>query len=346
MKTHLWLGLLLILATAGCRTVEHSQVPDWTAKNPTWRGIHLFVQSNESVDNLVNNMPRYAAMGVNVIIAEVNYSFDFVAHPELRNRTVVTRPHAKKLVAAARAHGIRLIPELDCFGHQSGKRTTLPLLAVYPEFTEPLASKADPDTAYMKSWCPNHPDVNRIVFKVIDELSEAFEADAFHVGMDEVFTIASDNCPRCRGGNPAELFAQVARDLHGHIVAKKKMEMLIWGDRLLDGAATGYGKWEGSKVGTHPAIDLIPKDIIICDWHYEKRTHYPSVPLFLEKGFRVWPAGWRPLEATQAFSAFTREQRKQNPRVLGYLCTAWGSANTKTAVEWPPFVEVLKEWNE
>ena len=45
-----------------------------------------------------------------------------------------------------------------------------------------------------------------------------------------------------------------------------------------------------SKNGTASAVDSIPKDIIICDWHYEKRADYPSLRYFQDKGFRVWPA--------------------------------------------------------
>jgi hypothetical protein len=122
--------------------------------------------------------------------------------------------------------------------------------------------------------------------------------------------------------------------------------MLIWGDRLLHAKAIGSGKWEASKNGTHGAIDLIPKDIVVCDWHYEKQTNYPSVPLLLEKGFRVWPSGWQPLEATKTYSDFSRQQRKANPRLLGYLCTAWGRANTRTAADWLPVVEVMKDWKD
>ena len=64
---------------------------------------------------------------------------------------------------------------------------------------------------------------------------------------------------------------------------------------------TGYGEWEASKNGTFPAIDLIPKDIVLCDWHYETRyagepATYPSVRYFQEKGFRVWPSGWNSAE--------------------------------------------------
>jgi hypothetical protein len=105
----------------------------------------------------------------------------------------------------------------------------------------------------------------------------------------------------------------------------------------------GYGEWESARNGTAGAVDLIPKDIVLCDWHYESRTNYPSVPFLAGKGFRVWPAGWKSLPAAQALSEFAR--RQQNKRVVGYLCTTWGAVRIPSLAEWPPLVEVMNEWN-
>ena len=71
-----------------------------------------------------------------------------------------------------------------------------------------------------------YPRVNPIVFDLIDEIADAFDADGFHVGMDEVFNLASDRCPRCRGQDPAKLFAKVVNEFYAHIAEERKMEML------------------------------------------------------------------------------------------------------------------------
>ena len=118
--------------------------------------------------------------------------------------------------------------------------------------------------------------------------------------------------------------------------------MLMWGDRLLDARALGYLKWEAATNGTERAIDLVPKDIVVCDWHYEKSARYLSVPYLASKGFRVWPCGWQPLEATKAFSDFARETR--SPRVLGYLSSTWGKVKVEDIADWPPVREVLPDW--
>ena len=83
--------------------------------------------------------------------------------------------------------------------------------------------------------------------------------------------------------------------------------MLLWGDRLLDSDRFRYGTWEASKTGSHGAVDRIPKDIIVCDWHYGRRADYPSIRFFLQQGFRVLPAPWkRPACACTCSQLWTR----------------------------------------
>jgi len=40
-----------------------------------------------------------------------------------------------------------------------------------------------------------------------------------------------------------------------------------------------------------------------------KKSTYPSVPLLLDKGFRVWPSGWQPLEATETSARLLGSKR-------------------------------------
>jgi hypothetical protein len=312
-------------------------------KDAVMRGIHLMLGSDSQAAALQGQLPRLAAAGVNTLILETDYDFAFKSHPELSSPGCVTPARAHELAAEARRLGIRLIPQINCLGHQSWSKTTLALLKNHPEFDETPGQYPNNTNIYCRSWCPQNPDVNKVVFALVDELVNAFEADAFHVGMDEVFLIASEHCPRCRGGDPAKLFAQAVNDLHHHIVTERKWEMFMWADRLLDAKTMGYGEWESARNGTAGAVDLIPKDIVLCDWHYELRTNYPSVPFLVGKGFRVWPSGWKSLPAARALSEFSRQQ--QSKGVVGYLCTTWGAVRIPSLAEWPPLVEPMKEWS-
>ena len=336
-------GITLLVLAAGCRT-QSGQLKTAVPVAETWRGVHMAVESDSELAVLEGQLPKLAEVGVNVLVVQVDYHFDFQLHPELRAARFITKAEAREFVEASKKLGIRVIPELDCLGHQSSGVITLPLLAKYPQLDETPGQFPNNQGIYCRSWCPQNPGVNKIVFPLIDELVDAFQADAFHVGMDEVFIIADKNCPRCRGGDPAKLFAKAVNDLHRHIVGKRKLQMLMWGDRLLDAKTMGYDRWESATNGTARAVNLIPKDIIICDWHYRQQINYPSVSFLLKKGFRVWPSGWQPLEATKAFSQFSIEQRRKNKRILGYLCTTWDKVKPGDVGDWPPITEILPEW--
>ncbi|UCF17117.1 MAG: family 20 glycosylhydrolase, partial [Phycisphaerales bacterium] len=183
-----------------------------------------------------------------------------------------------------------------------------------------------------------------IVFELMDELIEVFEADAMHVGLDEVFLIGEEDCPRCRGKSKAELFAKAVNDYHKHLVGKHKIEMLMWGDRLIDASKYSYGKWEASANDTAGAIDMIPKDIVICDWHYNLRDAYESVPMFLKKGFRVWPASWKKPDASRAFVDYSRKFGSE--RMLGHLNTTWGAVAIKDLASFEPLKYATKSFSE
>ncbi len=306
-----------------------------------WRALHLIDYSSDSdLQALTQNLPRLAGMGINVLILEVDYNFDFQSHPELRRgNNPITKKGARQLVESCRRYGIRLIPEFQSLGHQSWGSETFPLLAVYPKFDLTPGAYPNNKGLYCREWDPLNPDINHIIFKLMDEIIDAFTSNALHVGMDEVFLLGSELSPSTKGRNPAMLFAKVADDLHEHLVKKRHVEMLMWGDRLIDGKKYDFGEWESSMNGTAAAVDMIPKDIIICPWHYEKRETYPSIPMFLEKGFRVLPASWNKVDATQALIEYSRMQA--SPKLLGHLFTTWG-VKKERLIEDPPLVEGLK----
>lgn len=307
-----------------------------TKQSGPWRGVHVMMTTQDKTEQLTEVVGELADVGINVIIAEINYGYEYQSHPELQAGNPNTKEQIKKLVAECRKHHIRLIPQFQCLGHQSWSKHTSPLLAKYPQFDETPGQYPNNEGIYCRSWCPLHPEVNLIIFNLMDELIDTFEADAFHIGMDEVFLIGHDTCPRCKGKDKAKLFAKAVNDYYKHLVKKHKLEMLMWGDRLIDAGKIDYGKWEAGADGTAGAIDLIPKDIIICDWHYESRDTYQSIPMFLEKGFRVWPAGWRKLEATKALVDYSRSLN--NSKMLGHLNTTWGTVSIKKMSTFEPIL--------
>jgi len=99
------------------------------------------------------------------------------------------------------------------------------------------------------------------------------------------------------------------------------------------------GEWEASKVGTAPAVDKIPKDIILCPWHYELREKYESLPTFMEEGFRILPASWKNTDATLALIRYARANQKDD-RLVGHIFTTW-SQRRENWSEFEPLVKGL-----
>jgi hypothetical protein len=274
---------------------------------------------------------------VNTLILRVDYNYQFESHPELRDASALSKQEVKSLVNTCRKQNIRLIPQINLLGHQSWASKTTNLLTVYPEFDETPHVKMpekyvwpNADGLYCKSYCPLHPGVHKIVFDLVDEICEVFETDAFHAGMDEVFYIADDKCPRCGGRDKAELFAGEVNKISNHLALKNR-KLWIWGDRLIDGKTTGMGMWEASFNNTHRAIDLINKSVVICDWHYERPDQ--TAVYFAMKGFNVITCPWRmpsvAVEQTKDMIRFRKNATSEmKPRYQGMMQTIWSGVSS------------------
>ncbi|MGK7397507.1 MAG: family 20 glycosylhydrolase [Candidatus Cyclobacteriaceae bacterium M3_2C_046] len=300
------------------------------------KGFCIAAPAKAHLDDFTQFIEReLAPRQVNTLILRVDYNYQYQSRPELSDPDGLSYQEVKKLVQVCKQHQIRIIPQINLLGHQSWHSSLGNLLKVYPRFDETphidLPEKYEwpnEDGLYCKSYCPLHPEVHEVVFDLVDEICQVFEADAFHAGMDEVFYIGDDQCPRCSGRDKAELFAGEINRIHNHL-RQQDRALWIWGDRLIDGKSTGMGMWEASMNNTHRAIDLIDKEVFICDWHYERPDHTPV--MFAMKGFRVTTCAWRnPAVARQQVQNMYlyREQStaemKNNFR--GMIQTVWTSA--------------------
>jgi hypothetical protein len=297
------------------------------------RGFCIAAPAPEELDDFIKFIHQeLAPRFINTLILRVDFNYQFASHPELRDEVALSPDEVKKLVRACQKHNIRIIPQINLLGHQSWAGKVNNLLKVYPEFDETPYVKMpvdyqwpNADGLYCKSYCPLHPGVHKVVFDLVDEICTAFEADAFHAGMDEVFYLGHDSCSRCSGHDKAELFAGEVTLIHNHL-ADKGRELWIWGDRLIDGKTTGMGMWEASMNNSYRAIDLIPKDVMICDWHYERADQTPVY--FALKGFRVVTCPWRmPEVAVKQVDDMVRFRLQSTPemrdRFAGLVQTVW-----------------------
>jgi len=313
--------LPLVLGLAALSTTLHA-----AAAGLPVRGLCLMAPSKKDLPAAIEFIRGpLRREKVNTLVLEFDYGFNFHSRPEFANDGALDKEGVRQLARACRDSRIELIPMLNCLGHQSWAAQTGRLLQIHPEFDETVGKFPGNSGIYCRSYCPLHPGLHAVLFDLIDELADACATRTVHVGMDEVFILADPDCPRCHGRDPAELFAGEVKILRDHL-HRKGLKMWMWGDRFIDGRATHLGKWEASENGTARAIDLAPKDVVICDWHYDDSPGTPE--FFVKKGFKVVECPWRKTNVAIQELARVDSIREQGGffarrRALGVMQTSW-----------------------
>jgi len=325
-------NLFLVIIMCLCSVSASSQTQSLRDTLPV-RGFEIAAPRPTGVDSFVTFIQKeLVPRHVNTLVLRVDYAYQFKSHPELTDSFALSEKDVKKIVRVCKKGGIKIIPQINLLGHQSWSNRLNKLLSVYPQFDEtpwvqmPIKYEwPNADNLYCKSYCPLSPGLHKIIFDVIDEICAVFETNAFHAGMDEVFYIGMDKCPRCAGHDPSQLFADEVWGIRNHLAESGK-QLWIWGDRLLDGKTTGLGEWEASMNNTYRAIDMIPKDVIICDWHYERADQ--TAVYFAMKGLQVITCPFKNADAGRAQVLDMYKFRKQSTpemkeRFLGVMQTIW-----------------------
>jgi hypothetical protein len=299
------------------------------------RGFAIAAPKPSGVDDFIKFInEELAPRKINTLILRVDYNYQYKSHPELRDSAALSRHDAKRILEACQKNNISIVPQINLLGHQSWAGKLDKLLEVYPQFDEtPWVKMPAPkdykwpnaDNLYCKSYCPLAPGLHKVVFDLIDEIMDVFEAKAFHAGMDEVFYLGEDKCPRCAGRDKAVLFANEVQTIRDHL-AEKGRELWIWGDRLIDGRTTGIGEWAASYNDTYRAVDLIPRDVVICDWQYDQDNQ--TAVYFALKGLRVITCTWnRPQVALEQVDDMYRSRalssKELKGRFYGIAETIW-----------------------
>ena len=111
-----------------CQCSSLKPGPQGAPRSEYWMGLHVLIQTKQAAEVLERELPGFAAAGINVIIVEVDYNYEFESHPELRGHDPISKEQVKRLVRLCRKHQVKLIPQFQALGHQSWEKSTFPLL--------------------------------------------------------------------------------------------------------------------------------------------------------------------------------------------------------------------------
>ncbi|MBE3134858.1 MAG: glycoside hydrolase, partial [Acidobacteria bacterium] len=128
---------------------------------PFVRGLHTSSPAKKdltaALEFIRETLPKE---GVNTLILEFNYSYNFQSQPEFADPSALGRDEVRQLAAACREKGIALIPQINCLGHQSWAQTNGRLLQKHPEFDETPGKYPQNKGIYCRCYCPLHPEVH------------------------------------------------------------------------------------------------------------------------------------------------------------------------------------------
>jgi len=246
----------------------------------------------------------------------------FPRRRELASRHAYSQREMRELIEFARGRGISIIPEVECFGH-TGYITRKKR---YAHLRDGAPGK------FFGAICPFHPDARAILEDILADTAETFDSEYIHVGLDEVgFGSNPVSARLLRTRKKYELFAEHAKWLHG-VVSKLGRKMMMWGDHLQPPSKVLPIALDVEAFNGRIA-DAIPKDVVICDWHYNPKPDPGRLDFFINKGFQVvacpatvaWEVLGHPrqsnLDNLRDFSAVAAPRSGRG--VIGMINTVW-----------------------
>jgi hypothetical protein len=285
--------------------VQWVQIEDWPILQ--FRGAHWF-PSQSGVPfhkQLISVMARHK-MNYAVIQCE---AARWDSHPEIAAPNSVSKRDLRELVKWCRENFIEPIPLINVPGHAEWMFRN----------KQNLDLAEDPQTPY--AYAVNNPKSLAFVREILTEALEVFQPKIFHLGHDEVTMrgrFPNPENPFYRQGVTAtDLVMSNLSTLHGWLAARG-VQTMVWGDMFLH-------KSEGMDAAHAPNVEeakkrrsLLPKNVIVADWHYGAGEKYPSLGLFAKEGVKTVSATWNLPQNIRHFTRATIDAKS-----WGVLQTTW-----------------------
>ena len=278
------------------------RIMDWPAL--AVRGWHFSSVHADEVATFRRLVDLFTLLKFNTLIIEVDDNMKYDRHPDIAGEKALSKSQLAELVAYAKERQFEVIPQVQTFGHFS--------YVLNKEAYKGLAENLEPNKKWGRyTYCPSNPETYKLVFDMFDEVIEVFKPKYFHIGHDEIAFADVGKCERCKARLPKDLLAEDVKKLYDYLTAKG-LKVMMWCDPF------EVERNGGPPLNTAEALPLIPKDIIICEWHYDAAQNFPSLKFFKEKGFPVIACGW--YKPGNVYN-FCRDAAAQ--QAMGYCGTTW-----------------------
>jgi len=204
------------------------------------------------------------------------------------------------------------------------------------DYVEWKAKEADWSIPY----CPSSKNTYQVMLDAIRNVINTLKPNFLSIGHDEIRGLNRDSRCKKRNLSNSELIAYEINKLNDSAkTLNPTIRLLMWDDMVNPyhhGGIKNYQLQYGGIAGrSSDALDLIPDDIIIMIWWYDKndplRKMSNSPDYFQMKGFDYLGAGYKDKENLKRWSQLI----KNKPKSLGIIDTAWdGWQNNIEGIEY------------
>ncbi len=324
---------LVIMSGAWCgaSSVQHAMELDsavWQGKEQAKAGVRawhfvLRIVSPERARWMVDEAQK---AGFNAVVVSLVDGVRLDKAPWRPLENAWSKNELENWVSYARSKGMEVVPEIKLLTHQ-----------------EKFFQDRFPDLMFNAvTYDPRQESVyDNWVFPLLDEVIELINPRVIHIGHDEA--VGWNLRHRLKILNfgesmlPAKLFLADVLRVHDYL-KKRNIKTWMWGDMLispeefptmldkhLHGGVNGYGK---------ALRDKIPRDIVICDWHYfDDQMDFTSLSVMQNEGFRVIGATWKKPETIHNFSRYAAEHN-----AYGMMATTWWHVQKK---QWDKVEQII-----
>ncbi|MGI9308855.1 MAG: family 20 glycosylhydrolase [Gammaproteobacteria bacterium] len=294
------------MLTRGGSQLSAGEVIDWPAHNR--RALHIVLQdvSPRMIRRVIDDASR---AGFNTLVMQLADAVD-VGSPHLPLRSnALTKRQFLSVVAYARGSGLEVIPEIKLLSHQ-----------------EKFFGTAHPNLMFNKvTYDPRQDEVYKIVFDYLDRVIALLQPKAIHIGHDELMGSTVEQQERFLNPGerilPPELYLLDVKKVQAYL-KDREVAVWIWGDMLL--SVDEFPDMRPQNImgdSSYAALrKQLPKELLICDWHYRDMNNFPSAAMFVAEGFDVLGVTWKKEETVRSFSRYISEL---GPQADGMIATIW-----------------------
>ncbi|MEN8193568.1 MAG: family 20 glycosylhydrolase [Bacteroidota bacterium] len=261
------MSLIQLIENSHSNSLQNLEVFDWP--DMTVRGISDDISRGQvsTIDNFKRIIDFMARYKMNTYMPYLEDMLELDSYPSIgKQRGALTKSEINELVEFAGERFIDVIPIFQTLGHFENILSQKEFLE-YAEYPGAASLSVTEAKTYL------------FIENMLNEVFELFPSEYINIGADESYDVGR--------GKSKDLAEKVGiAVVHANhykkvydICKKNNKKVLMYGDIILN----------------HPKIlELIPKDIIIVDWHYSASTNYESANIFQDAGFEYYvsPSVW------------------------------------------------------